>query len=563
MKYLRLCFYALIFLLLAHPAEAQKRKKKKAKEVDETAVYNQVTDQLKKHIAVLADDSLEGRRTGTRGEALAAAYISSQFAANGLQPRGDNNGFLQRFDMQEGRQYAATSFFYINDNTLAAGKEFFPLSFSANGRNEALASPILKESDTPWFLDLKEELQRNEQNPHYDITPYVLNKANDYATRGAKALLVYNSSKKADGLRFDPKERPTPANIPVIYISSDAVARFLKDESAMLDLKFNIQIEESKRSGTNVVGYLDNGAPLTVIIGAHFDHLGYGEDRNSLYAGKGLQIHNGADDNASGTAALIELAALLQKKEVYKKSNYLFIAFSGEELGLYGSKYYTEHPVADWNTVRYMINMDMVGRLNDSTRAITVGGYGTSPIWGELIKPGQQDYLTIKTDSSGTGPSDHTSFYRKNIPVLFFFTGTHSDYHKPTDDADKVNYEGEKEIIRYIANLVAAANERDKPAFTKTRENSSGSSSTRFTVSLGIMPDYTYNGGGVKIDGVSEGKLAQKLGLQAGDVLVQMGDFKLSSVENYMQALSKFKKGDQTKITVKRGDKEITYDVTF
>ncbi|MBL7727356.1 MAG: M28 family peptidase, partial [Dinghuibacter sp.] len=243
--------------------------------------------------------------------------------------------------------------------------------------------------------------------------------------------------------------------------------------------------------------------------------------------------------------------------------NYVFVAFSGEELGLYGSKHFADNPGIDLSGVNYMLNMDMVGRLNDSTNALTIGGYGTSPYWGEMFSTLSVNPISFKFDSSGTGPSDHTSFYRKNIPVLFFFTGTHADYHKPEDDAEKLNYKGTASIVRLIYNIIGKTAEKDKLAFTKTREAAAGGSQTRFTVSLGIMPDYTFSGNGVRIDGVSEGKTAQKLGIQAGDVLVQMGDINISSVQSYMQALSKFKKGDATTVKIKRGEKEIVYNVNF
>ena len=276
-------------------------------------------------------------------------------------------------------------------------------------------------------------------------------------------------------------------------------------------------------------------------------------------------IHNGADDNASGTAALIELARKLKASKA-TKNNYLFIAFSGEELGLFGSKYFTENPTIDLKTVNYMINMDMVGRLNDSTKVLTVGGYGTSPAWGEyylaLALQGKRQELQFKNDSSGTGPSDHTSFYRKDIPVLFYFTGLHTDYHKPSDDADKINYAGTQQIVQHIYNLIESLNDKDKLAFLKTREAQT-STSARFSVSMGIMPDYTYAGTGVRADGVSEGKPAQKAGLKAGDIIIQLGDTTISSLENYMQALGKFKKGEKTKVKFKRGNETLEATVEF
>lgn len=274
-------------------------------------------------------------------------------------------------------------------------------------------------------------------------------------------------------------------------------------------------------------------------------------------------IHNGADDNASGTAALIELGKLL-KVSKNKSNNYLLIAFSGEELGLNGSKYFTEHPTVDLQQVSYMINMDMVGRLNDSSKTVTVGGYGTSPFWGEALgkMTTKKQPLTLKFDSSGTGPSDHTSFYRKDIPVLFFFTGLHNDYHRPSDDADKINYTGEWQIIKLIEEIIQAAGPKGKLAFTKTREVQT-STSTRFSVTMGIMPDYTFSGSGVRVDGVSDNRPAKKAGIKTGDVIVQLGDFSTTSMEGYMQALSKFKKGDKAKVKYKRGEETLETEVEF
>jgi hypothetical protein len=249
------------------------------------------------------------------------------------------------------------------------------------------------------------------------------------------------------------------------------------------------------------------------------------------------------------------------KKSGSKKYNYVFLAFSGEELGLYGSKYFVEHAPIDFKNVNYMLNMDMVGRLNDSTHGLTVGGFGTSPAWGQLINT-NDEYFKIKVDSAGSGPSDHTSFYRKDLPVLFFFTGTHSDYHKPSDDADKINYTGELKIIRYIQSLIEKTVSFDKLSFTKTREAAAMGKSS-FKVTLGIMPDYTFSGNGVKVDGVSENRPAQKAGVKTGDVIYQMGDFMVSDVETYMQTLSKFKKGDTTTVKIKRGTEDIKVEVTF
>jgi C-terminal processing protease CtpA/Prc len=198
-----------------------------------------------------------------------------------------------------------------------------------------------------------------------------------------------------------------------------------------------------------------------------------------------------------------------------------------------------------------------------AAKPVTVSGFGTSPSWSSILtEAGNSKYFTAKYDSSGTGPSDHTSFYRKDIPVLFFFTGLHSDYHRPTDDADKLNYTGEYYIIRYVNNVITASSKQNKLAFTKTREQQT-STSARFSVSMGIMPDYTYNGTGVRVDGLSEGRAAQKAGLKTGDIVVQLGDKNITSLEMYMQALGKYKKGDKTTVKVKRAAEEKTFEITF
>ena len=343
----------------------------------------------------------------------------------------------------------------------------------------------------------------------------------------------------------------------MIYVIKDAAEKYFGDKEATLTVKVKTELTAASRTGHNVIGYIDNNAPTTVILGAHFDHLGYGEDGSSLLRTGEKMIHNGADDNASGTAALIELSKRLKNSKA-THNNYLFIAFSGEELGLYGSKYFVDHPTIALDKVTCMINMDMVGRLNDSSKVITIGGYGTSPAWGEYFsndaaKGRAQAALQFKYDSSGTGPSDHTSFYRKDIPVLFYFTGLHMDYHRPSDDADKINYVGELRIVQQIYKLVESLNDKGKLAFTKTRESAT-STTASFKVTLGIMPDYTYAGSGVRADGVSEGRPAQKAGLQAGDVIIQLGEHSVNSLETYMQALGKFKKGDKTVVKFKRGN---------
>ena len=517
-----------------------------------------IIDNLHNEIGYLASDQLDGRRTGTPGEKLAYEYLAGQFKSIGLIPKGDDHSYLQAFEIDEGKQILPSTHFVINGEELAVGKDFFPFVFSGQGTKEAFASPVLSEKGMPWFWDIKEIIDDNKDNPHFDLEEAVNNKAIDFAKKGASAVIVYNSGQQDNELAFQEKEKTEALNIPVLYISKDAVKKYLKDMSGNYEMNLSVALGEKKREGHNVIGYIDNGAAKTIIIGAHFDHLGHGEDHNSLWTGAPA-IHHGADDNASGTAAVVELARMLKSSKL-KNNNYLFICFSGEELGLFGSKYFTGHPTIDLSSVNYMINSDMVGRFNDSTHFLTIGGYGTSPSWGIVLED-KTKYITVKFDSSGIGPSDHTSFYLKNIPVLFFFTGIHQDYHKPTDVVDKINFPGELTVIKYIYHVIDETNILGKLAFTKTREPKM--EGKRFTVSLGIMPDYTFSGAGIRADGIIDGKIAQKAGIQAGDVIIKLGDNSFSDINQYMNVLSKYKKGDPTTVTVLRGKDQLTFNIIF
>jgi aminopeptidase YwaD len=518
-------------------------------------------DNLVAHISFLADDRLEGRRAGSNGEKMAMEYISAKFKSIGLLPRGAEE-FYQPFEINEGLQINEGTVFSINDKSLIAGKDFFPFPFSAQKSVEASPAIAIQEPDMPWFVDLKDILEENNQNPHFDLIDYIKKNTKKAYDKAATAVVLYNTSADDDKLSFNPKDKSVALPIPVIYVTKEAAKIHFSDATATLNLKLKVDIGEKKRTGHNVIGYIDNSATTTVVLGAHFDHLGYGEDGNSMHRTGEKMIHNGADDNASGTAALIELARILKTTKA-KNSNYLFIAFSGEELGLYGSKYFTENPTIDLKTINYMINMDMVGRLNDSTKSLAVGGYGTSPSWASVIKPAEKKLpFVIKIDSSGTGPSDHTSFYRKDIPVLFFFTGQHRDYHRPSDDAERINYDGELAVVNYINIVINNLNKQNqKLAFLKTRETQTTPTALRAT--LGIMPDYTYSGAGVRADGITDGRPAFKAGLKAGDVIIKLGETEVNSMETYMQALNKFNKGDKTKVKYKRGNEVIEAEVQF
>lgn len=322
------------------------------------------------------------------------------------------------------------------------------------------------------------------------------------------------------------------------------------------EVNYNVNDGDSTITGTNIIGYINNNATNTIIIGAHYDHLGYGAE-GSLYRGEDNAIHNGADDNASGVAVMLNLAGKL--KNTNKGNNYLFMAFSGEEMGLLGSNYFTKNATIALDSVNYMLNMDMVGRLKqDSTLAVY--GIGTSPILKQVITASNSKFKIIENES-GVGPSDHTSFYLSDIPVLHFFTGQHEDYHKPSDDSDKLNYEGMDAISNYIYDIITDLDDNGKLVFRKTKNESE--ETPRFKVGLGVVPDYLFDGEGMRIDGTREDTPAFSAGLQKGDVVIKLGDSLVTDMMSYMRALSVFEKGDSTQIVVTRNGKEIQADIKF
>jgi hypothetical protein len=309
--------------------------------------------------------------------------------------------------------------------------------------------------------------------------------------------------------------------------------------------------------GRNVVGFLDNGKSSTVVIGAHYDHLGYGES-GSLNNGE-KAVHNGADDNASGVTGLLYLAEALSKGK-FKNNNYLFIAFSGEEKGLLGSNFFINNPTIEKSSINYMINMDMIGRLSRDKKLL-VGGTGTSPVFEPVLDEIKSTALSIKKEQTGSGSSDHMSFYLADIPVLSFFTGQHQDYHKPSDDAHLINYSGMQEVVEYIYFTIGGLDKKGKLTFTKTQDPAP--SARTFTVTLGVMPDYLYDGKGMRLDGVRDGKPAQMAGLQKGDIIIRLGETDIADIQAYMQALGGFSKGQTVIITFIRNGQTLEQKVTF
>lgn len=314
-----------------------------------------------------------------------------------------------------------------------------------------------------------------------------------------------------------------------------------------------------KRVSRNVLGLLQGTSDSDeyIIIGAHYDHLGMGEF-GSLYRGPGPRIHNGADDNASGTAGLLELAEYFSEHRPDK--DILIQAYSGEEMGLLGSAYYVEHPVLENEDAIAMINMDMIGRMDE--KKLMIFGIGTADDWEEIVMTANRDSLSLDLVQDGTGSSDHTSFYYKNIPVLHYFTDTHSDYHRPSDDAEYINYDGEAMALNHLRRVVEYLStiNKEQLAFIEA-PGEQRQSMTMDGPTLGVLPDYGYEGEGMRITGVTEGRAAANAGLKGGDIIIGIAGEELADIYAYMGALNKLENGQLTTITVLRDGEEMTFDL--
>lgn len=515
-----------------------------------------IVKQLKTDIGYLASDELKGRRTGSAGEKAASDYIINYYKQEGISTYQGKHLFP--FTFINGRAIAKGSTIKLNSSVLKA-EDAFPLPFSGDGNISASAMPDVMEQGGVWMMPLYDN-EDQAKDPHFDWEKKANEMAREAAKRGASGAVIYDQYGAKFTQEFNKRSDYETIEIPAVFLTNKVYKQYLSsDESVQLNI--TAKIDKTELTGHNIAGYVDNGAKYTVVLGAHYDHLGMGQDGNSRNTG-GPAIHNGADDNASGTAALIQLAAWVKNDKKLKAYNYLFLHFSAEELGLIGSKAFVKDLGLDSNKVAYMINMDMIGRLNDSTHSLTIGGIGTSKTLASTVNSyGSAAQFKLALDSSGVGPSDHSSFYYQGIPVLFFFTGTHTDYHKPSDDADKINYEGEAMVMRYIYDVVSKMENFPKPQFTPTKQQSIGK--VRFKVTLGIMPDYAFQGEGVRVDGVSDNRPAMNAGLQGGDIITKLGDVDIKGMQSYMEALGEFEEGDKTTIIIKRGDQELSFPLEF
>lgn len=313
--------------------------------------------------------------------------------------------------------------------------------------------------------------------------------------------------------------------------------------------------------GKNVVAFLDNGATHTFVVGGHYDHLGHNEYNLSTDINSTGLIHNGADDNASGVAMVLELAMNYSQNSIIEPVNFIFACFSGEELGLMGSKEISKIIKQKYPNTSLMLNFDMVGRM-DSNNNLNIGGVGTSPSFSSILNNNKPNTINTILDSSGVGPSDHSSFYYQDIPVLFFFTGLHSDYHKPTDDIEKINLSKMGMIFSYTKSVIDSLAINPNLTFTPTKLKQE-TKTPSFKVTLGIFPDYKDYGDGLHIQDVIEGKIAYKNGLQKGDIITKIGNVEINDIYTYMDALSKIKKNKKYKTTYIRNEISKTIKIKF
>lgn len=522
---------------------------------------------LAEHIRYLSSDDLAGRSPGTKGEQLAAEYISREFAEIGLVPAGVDHWY-EPFQVADWAVVGQGNKLVVGGVEQTRMEQYYPTPFTHNGRAEGQTVYVkygmvleakkrndLKGKNLQGKIAVMDAGAPDGIHPHseYAAEHDLLLRVQRLAEAGATAVLIVNK----EGDQIPPKKfkKLRRSSVPVHFVADPAVAKKLKKKQTV---QLSAKVEERFLDAVNIVGQIDNGAEYTVVIGAHYDHLGWG-DEGSLHKGEPA-IHNGADDNASGTAGVIELARWL-KALPSPNHNYLFVCFSAEEMGLLGSNYFVKNLRLPTQNISYMINMDMIGRLSED-KGLAISGVGTSPAFADLAEKHACFEYPVKTSASGTGPSDHTSFYNQQVPVLHFFTGTHADYHKPTDDFEFINLEGTQRVLEHIAFWIAALEETPRLEFTPTKDASSDKA-PRFSVTLGVVPDYLFSGEGMRIDGVTEGKPASKAGLKTGDVVLQIGDHKVVDMMSYMNALSAFKAGDHAELTYERSGEAQKTTVRF
>jgi len=567
--------------------------------------------ELREHVRYLSSDELGGRKTGEEGNRMAASYVAKAFASYGLKPLGDNGTFMQAFpflsEIKPGKQNRLGFTMSGKKVSLAVDEEFRPLSASSDTSFSApvvfagygIAADSLHYNDYDGIdvrnavvIALRYSPEGAEGDSVYTKYSPILVKAFTARDRGAAALILVTGpldSKEPVLMNFKLPQNAS-AGIGMLTMKWSALNTLLagagKDINALqrqlnetrkpasfrlanATAEVQTQVERVYGTSQNIIGYLEGTDPLlkneALIIGAHIDHLGMGGEGSGSLRPDTSAVHHGADDNASGTAGLLEVAQNLAANRSQLKRSALFASFSGEEMGVIGSEFFVQHPPHPLDLTVAMVNMDMIGRMNDSL--LVVEGMGTSPSFEQLVRGENADSLQLRLKPDGYGPSDHASFYGKNLPVMFFFTNLHSDYHRPSDTWDKINYAGEEKVVKLIGRVsMELLNAPARPQFTKVVMASSmgaGGDRQGVRVSLGVVPDYAEDAAGMKISGTRPGSAAEKAGLKGGDILISFGGKSIKNIYDFTYLLGEYKPGDVVKIIVKRGGEEVTLSATL
>ncbi|UCG62542.1 MAG: M28 family peptidase [Candidatus Zixiibacteriota bacterium] len=543
--------------------------------------YTITPDSVYRHVSVLAHDSLEGREVGEPGEWKAAQYIRAVFQSAGLEPAGDNGSYFQQFDFIKSIDPGPANSLVVNGVELKPGEEFMPLQFSASVKFDFddivyVGYGITVPEDEGDYDDyrgkdvagkaviiMRSSPKDADENIDFDKYISLTDKIATALNNDATGVFFVTPEDMEDTVKPRIAAYVHPREIPAVLLRKAGLERLSVDPDNITSISGETELIQVRDTGYNVIGYVPARSDTTVIIGAHYDHLGWG-GIGSLHRGETVEIHNGADDNGSGVAALLELSRYLGALKDQLHYSLLFIAFSGEENGVLGSGHFAKNMTIDSSKARMMINLDMIGRLKEQDKGLAIMGTGTCTEFKEYFDGLEYDDIRLSLTESGVGPSDHTPFYNRKIPALTFFTGPHSDYHKPSDDIEKIYPEGIVRVTDIVRDLVFHFDSISTPlTYQKTKDTGAGKRRAQFSVSLGVMPDHAAGVKGLRVDGVIPDRPGARAGVLEGDIVIRMGTTEISDVYDYMSALGKFRSGDTAEVVVERGADTLTLQVVF
>jgi len=549
--------------------------------------YEITADSILNHLSILVSDSLEGRKVGEPGEWKAAQYIKSIFEAAGLEPKGDNGTYLQAFEFTKRIEFGPDNLLSLNGQEMTINDDYRPMNHSASMAfdfDEVVSAGygIVTEDSTHndyagldvdgkavlisrYAPETDNDNDSTASDTTFDRYSGLVSKMVTAIDHGASAVFFYTTTSHDDTMITMGATHVNPKDIPVIFVRRRGLEKLgLSLEAPQLTSAEGVtDLNRVRGTGYNVVGYLPGTTDTVTIVGAHYDHLGWG-GAGSRYLGTEKKIHYGADDNGSGTAAVLELARYFGSRQDELEESILFIAFSGEESGTLGSGHYVRNWTVDRSLARMMINMDMIGRLADQHKGLAIMGTGTCPEFKEYFDQKDVGDLTMAFKESGAGPSDHAAFYHDSIPCLNFFTGAHEDYHTPADVIEKIDLDGVVTVANLVGDIMAHFTAYDGPlTFQRTKDEGGAGGPASLSVTLGVMPDFITEQDGLGIDGVSADKPADRAGILKGDVIIKMGERPVGDIYDYMNALSKYRKGDSCNVTLVRGTDTLTVLVEF